>query len=72
MSNNEKMLKPKYEAPVVVALGGLAQGAGASDCISGSSPTSGGCNDGSLAVSNCVNGPVQLIGGGCTTGTIHL
>jgi len=40
MPENEKRTKPKYEAPTVVALGGLARGAGV-DCAAGSSANPG-------------------------------
>ena len=56
MSDNVKRTKPKYEAPIVLALGGVAQGTGY--CSSGSS-VDGYCSAGFAA-----------IGGYCEAGTV--
>ena len=68
MSDNEKRTKPKYEAPIVVALGELATGAG--DCIDGASDstnctagegTLGHCEAGSAALTYCVAGGSKIL-----------
>jgi hypothetical protein len=66
MSDNEKRIKPKYEAPIVVALGGLAQGTGY--CAAGSSADPGYCTAGAAAATACTDGGVALTAA-CTTGT---
>jgi hypothetical protein len=66
MSDNEKKTKPKYEAPTVVHLGGLAQGAGF--CFPGSNPAGidSYCTGGTAATGYCDNGSAP--GGYCATG----
>jgi len=58
MSKKDERTKPKYEAPIVVALGGLAQGIGA--CADGSRPDDS-CGSGTMAATSC--------GGGISAGT---
>ena len=53
MSDNEKRTKPKYEAPTVVPLGGLARGIGT--CGNGSTPDDS-CGSGNSAASTCLGG----------------
>jgi len=64
MSENENRTKPKYEAPVVVALGGLAKGTGS--CANGSNPDDS-CGSGFSASTSCGNGVAP--GSSCGTGT---
>ena len=64
MSDNEKRAKPKYEAPIVLPLGGLAQGTGY--CRAGSSPSEGDCTSGIIAPSYCTAGPGAATA--CTSG----
>jgi hypothetical protein len=66
MSDNEKRAKPKYEAPVIVPLGGLAHGTGY--CEAGSSASDGYCTAGIAAASACTAGGVAA-GAACTEGT---
>ena len=65
MSSIEKKLKPAYEKPTVVALGGLAQGVGY--CAAGSSAADGYCTAGVAAASACTAGTVALAAA-CTAG----
>lgn len=65
MSENEKRTKPKYEAPIVVALGGLAQGTGY--CEPGSIAPIGYCTAGGAAASACTAGGTAPAA--CTAGT---
>jgi hypothetical protein len=69
MSDNEKRTKPKYEAPIIVPLGGLARGIGLY-CTDGSSPagTDSYCESGTFATGYCHNG--SAAGGYCSTGTV--
>jgi hypothetical protein len=77
MSDDEKRKKPKYEAPTIVALGGLAQGTGqctsgagvSGYCQSGSNPSGvdSYCKDGSSATGYCSIGNFAT-GSYCTTG----
>jgi len=67
MSENENRTKPKYEAPVVVALGGLAKGTGY--CAPGSSADDGYCTAGIAAASACTAGGVAGTAA-CTAGTV--
>ena len=64
MSDNEKRTKPKYEAPIIVSLGGLAKGAGA--CTAGSGDTDI-CTAGALAQTACTAG-VTNNGATCSDG----
>ena len=64
MSDNEKRTNPKYEAPTVVALNGLARGAGA--CSAGSGDVVD-CTAGGSALNACTAGTAALVG--CTAGT---
>ena len=65
MSDNEKKTKPKYEAPVIVPLGGLAHGTG--ECRAGSGASEGDCTAGTLAASYCTAGTSPTTA--CTEGT---
>ncbi len=56
MPKQEKS-KPKYEAPVVLPLGDLAKGIGAT-CKHGGSASS--CSDGAYAANNCKPGAAAL------------
>jgi len=67
MSDNEKMTKPKYEAPTVVALTELARGAGACSAGSGDIDT---CTAGGQALTACTAGPIAVEG--CTNGGAKL
>jgi hypothetical protein len=67
MSGNEKRTKPKYEAPTVVPLGGLARGTGY--CAAGSSPSEGYCTAGIAAPSACTDGS-GAVGAACTGGSL--
>lgn len=58
MSEKDKRARPRYEAPIVVALGEMARGAG-TECIPGSS-----------AVGYCYSGGTASGSGYCSTGTI--
>jgi hypothetical protein len=64
MSENENRTKPKYEAPVIVALGGLAMGSG--ECRAGSGASEGDCTAGTVAASYCTDG--SATGTACTAG----
>jgi len=63
MSDNEKRIKPKYEAPTVVALGEMAKGSGA--CSAGYADFDT-CTAGPLALTACTQGDSAVAG--CTTG----
>lgn len=63
MSDN-KRIKPKYEAPTIVLLGGLARGIGY--CAAGSNPDAGYCDAGISAPSSCSAGTGA--GAACTDG----
>jgi len=63
MSDKERKPKPKYEAPIVVPLGGLAQGIGS--CANGSVPGESSCGSGFSAYSSCGSG----LGPGTTCGS---
>jgi hypothetical protein len=55
MSDNENKTKPKYEAPTVVPLVGLARGVG--ECTSNGSAETGTCTSvGGSALVTCTNG----------------
>jgi hypothetical protein len=56
MSDNEKRTKPKYETPLVVPLGGLAQGSGY--CEAGSGDTTTYCTAGGINTTACSAGPM--------------
>lgn len=66
MSDNEKRIKPKYEAPTVVALGEMAKGYGVPDCTAGYAAGTY-CTAGSVAATACTDGgaaPAACTGGG--------
>ena len=65
MSDNEKKTKPKYEAPTVVPLGGMAKGAGY--CAIGSGDTTDYCTSGGLNTVACTAGPFSD-GSTCSAG----
>ena len=65
MPEDVKRKKPKYEAPTVVLLGGLAKGTGS--CGPGSLANEGDCTSGSTAESYCTAGGGT--GSACTAGT---
>ena len=65
MSGDEKRAKPRYEAPTVVPLGGLARGAG--NCTAGSSPATDYCTAGGNAPSYCTDAG-NFAGSACTAG----
>ena len=67
MADDEKRTKPKYEAPTVVALGGLAQGRGA-NCEAGGSANPGYCTAGTAAESSCTDVGNAALVGACTAG----
>jgi hypothetical protein len=54
MSDNEKRTKPKYEAPIVVPLGGLARGTGDATCTPGAAATDT-CTVGGAATQTCTS-----------------
>ena len=64
MSKKDERTKPKYEAPIVVALGEMARGAGA--CTAGPSDVDA-CTAGGLAQTACTAGPTNN-GATCTSG----
>jgi hypothetical protein len=64
MADNEKMTKPKYEAPTFVALGELARVAGA--CVAGSGDLVD-CTAGPLAQNACTDGATNN-GATCSAG----
>ncbi|PKN38861.1 MAG: hypothetical protein CVU62_01280 [Deltaproteobacteria bacterium HGW-Deltaproteobacteria-2] len=64
MSKKDEGTKPKYEAPIVIPLGGLAKGAGA--CTAGSGDTDA-CTAGPLAQTACTAG-VTNNGATCSDG----
>ena len=66
MADNKKKIKPKYETPTVVDLGGLARGAGY--CAPGSSAGDGYCTAGITAETACTAGTVASTAA-CTAGT---
>jgi dienelactone hydrolase len=66
MSDNEKRKKPKYVAPTIVSVAGLAQGLGY--CAEGSTASEGYCTAGTVAASACTAGGSAL-GAACTDGS---
>ena len=66
MPNQNAKGKPKYEAPKVVPLGGLARGSGG--CIPGSGASAGDCTTGTSAASYCTVG--NAAGTACTAGGV--
>ena len=65
MSDNAKRGKPRYEAPTVVPLGGLAQGMGY--CTVGSNANDGYCTAGTVASAYCTD-TGSAAGTACTAG----
>ena len=65
MSNNEKMAKPKYEAPVVIDLGEMSQGFGY--CAAGTAAPLDYCTAGTAAGTACTDGSIALTAA-CTAG----
>jgi hypothetical protein len=67
MSKKDEGIKPKYEAPTIIPLGGLAKGVGA--CTAGSGDTDT-CTAGGLAGTACTAGPIAH--DGCTAGPVKV
>jgi hypothetical protein len=68
MSNQSVMGKPKYVAPTVVSLGGVAQGADYCATV-GSNASPGYCTAGTTAATACTAGGFAKIAA-CTAGGI--
>jgi hypothetical protein len=65
MSKKDERAKPKYETPTVVALGGLARGAGVATCDVGSSADTTCTANGGAALTTCTSNG-SLAGVTCT------
>jgi hypothetical protein len=76
MSNQSVVGKPKYVAPTVVSIGGVAHGA--DYCAIGSNANPGYCTAGTAAATACTAGGIAqtaactaggIAAGACTTGS---